>query len=99
MSLGILANDTLDIREESENMDVLTDEDDAPPRKRHREEERGFGGTLLGGTSKVDVTDRKPGPLTAPESLPLGPWGKSCSACTFDNPPDVMTCSICNTPL
>ncbi len=49
--LSILANDVLDLREESEVHDLDSDIEVSPPTKRKREEGGGFGGTLLGGHS------------------------------------------------
>ncbi|KAH9951255.1 cysteine proteinase [Amylocystis lapponica] len=92
LSLGILTNDLLDLREESEDVSLLSDSDDEHAKRKRKNEGRGFGGTLLGGV-----------PQAAPEAKPvepprLVPTTKSCLACTFDNPVDVTSCTICDTP-
>jgi len=85
-SLGVLANDVLDLREESEvDGSIASDSEETPATKKRREEERGFGGTLLGQLSNV----RAPSPSNLE---------RPCPVCTFCNPPEVSICSMCTTP-
>ena len=49
-SLGNLADDVLDLREEAEDNGTRTDSDTTHIKKKRREEGRGFGGTLLIGS-------------------------------------------------
>jgi ubiquitin carboxyl-terminal hydrolase 48 len=96
-SLGILANDVLDLREKGEDKDALTsDSDDVPAKKKRREEGGGFGGTLLGGGSKAAVL---PLPLTTvqPPVNSVKADEKPCTACTFSNPLSVAVCTVCGT--
>lgn len=88
-SLGILANDVIDLREESEEVEVGSDSDGEPKRKKSRAAERGFGGTLLGGMPR-------PSSATPPESSsPVQFTEKSCATCTFSNPYDAFKCDMC----
>lgn len=145
-----MSNDLVDLREESEDVDLLsTDADDEDNsnkktrKSRSRDEGRGFGGTLLGGFSSSGPPSSLP-----PSSLPLSSQSTlmdlnevpieaerqsqtfiqgtkpesshseiagfsdngdlngttneggdviSCPSCTFDNPPDVLACKICDT--
>ncbi|KDQ34247.1 hypothetical protein PLEOSDRAFT_152885 [Pleurotus ostreatus PC15] len=89
--LSILANDVLDLREESEVHDIDSDTEVSPPTKRKREEGGGFGGTLLGGHSSQPSSSRE---VTPQEDNFL-----SCRVCTFANAIDADACSMCNTPL
>ncbi|KII88369.1 hypothetical protein PLICRDRAFT_92113 [Plicaturopsis crispa FD-325 SS-3] len=57
-SIGILADDLVDIREEQEVDEIPSDIDDGPPIKKKREEEKGFGGTVLGG-AKIQTQKEK----------------------------------------
>jgi hypothetical protein len=92
-SIGILANDILDLREESEDNDHLnSDTDVSHVKKKRRQEERGFSGTLLGG-SKSDEGHDDGGGLSTTDPTDE----KICSACTFANPPDVTSCGVCDT--
>jgi hypothetical protein len=87
-SLGVLANDVFDLREESEVGGVIEPEDeDTSGKSKPREEERGFGGTLLGQLPSI--------PREA--TLPIL-HERSCSACTYRNPADVALCGMCYTP-
>ncbi|KAF9820152.1 hypothetical protein IEO21_01585 [Rhodonia placenta] len=47
LSLGILANDFLDLREQTEDIDLLSDTDNERDKRKRRKEGPGFGGTLL----------------------------------------------------
>jgi len=96
-SLGILANDLFDLRQENEDENNLTDSD--PPQvKKRREEGRGFGGTLLGGPSQQSSRSSMEMEVDQEQSLPIV-TAKSCSACTFVNHSDAFSCDICETPL
>lgn len=95
-SLGILANDVLDLREETDDDGTLTESDTIHIKKKRREEGRGFGGTLLIGSSQPGSRsstemdfDQPPQPSTA----------KSCSACTYANCLEATACDMCDTPL
>ncbi|KAI6138857.1 hypothetical protein EDD17DRAFT_1782678 [Pisolithus thermaeus] len=85
-SLGILMNDTLDLREEGEE-----GESDGGPRKR-RAEEKGFGGTLLA-TSSFTGLSWDAG--TSSEGEPLHEATRACPTCTYDNPPENDMCDVC----
>ncbi|KAI6118845.1 hypothetical protein EV401DRAFT_2057534 [Pisolithus croceorrhizus] len=85
-SLGILMNDTLDLREEGEE-----GESDGGPRKR-RAEEKGFGGTLLA-TSSFTSLSWDAG--TSSEGEPLHEATRACPTCTYDNPPENDMCDVC----
>ncbi|KAG6814527.1 hypothetical protein H0H92_000053 [Tricholoma furcatifolium] len=86
-SIGIMADDILDLRREDEVVDLNTgSEDDKRPRDL---EERGFYGTLLGRSDSIE------GPPTS--SPPDIDEKKSCSACTFLNEGDAVNCTICDT--
>lgn len=86
-SLGILMNDTLDLREEGEEGDS-----DGGPRKR-RAEEKGFGGTLLA-TSSFTSLSWDAG--TSSEGEPLHEATRACPTCTYDNPPENNACDVCH---
>ncbi|TFY67092.1 hypothetical protein EVG20_g4062 [Dentipellis fragilis] len=90
-TLGILANDVLDLREESEDVDLLDESDSEVPRKKRRDEGGGFGGTLLSG----DPTSEDP----PSEHTASPPTSGTCPACTFENLPTAPICSICETRL
>uniref|UniRef100_A0A0W0FLB1 ubiquitinyl hydrolase 1 n=1 Tax=Moniliophthora roreri TaxID=221103 RepID=A0A0W0FLB1_MONRR len=81
-SIGLFANDILDLQEQIE-VHELSDDDDGfgiP-----RDEGRAFGGTLLGSASTVVPAEVK-------ESMSDE---KSCSACTFINPSAAVVCTMC----
>ena len=96
--LGILANDVLDLREEAEDDGTLTESDTAHIKKKRREEGRGFGGTLLIGSSQ-------PGSRSSTEATEMDVnhepayigATKFCSACTYANFLEATTCNMCNT--
>ncbi|KAF8498901.1 hypothetical protein JB92DRAFT_2983100 [Gautieria morchelliformis] len=79
-SLGILANDTLELREEKENEDALTSDVEQCSRE-PREEGRAFGGTILSG----GLQNRK----TLHDANP-----NHCPVCTFINLDDLAMCSM-----
>lgn len=84
-SLQIYANDVLDLQQENEVIEINSDIEEKKP----RDEGRGFGGTLLGGTP-----DRTQG---LDDHAPPSRVEKSCAACTFSNDPDAFSCTICDT--
>ncbi|KAL0946674.1 hypothetical protein HGRIS_012863 [Hohenbuehelia grisea] len=85
-TLGILANDILDLREENEVHDLDSDFDDVPASKKPRDEGAGFGGTLLGSSQ----------PSSSREDTPMAE--KPCPQCTFANETDASACLICEFP-
>ena len=92
--LGVLANDRFDLKEVSEDFEVLeiTDEDEPPViKKRRREEGSAFGGTLLGGSSQPSLSVSVP--AKQEESH------RACPACTYNNLPSDTVCTICDTAL
>ncbi|KAF9526995.1 cysteine proteinase [Crepidotus variabilis] len=90
-SLNVFANDIIDLKEAEEVLDITSDSDE-PPTKRKKEEGSGFGGTLLG---SVDVNWS-----SSPEQTPQPvDKEKACSACTFSNTFDASACQICDTIL
>ncbi|KAL1710109.1 hypothetical protein EV121DRAFT_252295 [Schizophyllum commune] len=84
-SLGIFANDTIDLREEQEKDSFSDTEDGERAAKRQRSEERGFGGTLLG--ASVIPSSELP---TPPPDM------KSCPHCTFFNAREAEVCETCD---
>ena len=91
LSLGILSNDLLDLKEESEDITILTDSDgDAPSGKKKRAEGEAFGGTLLGGSSYSSAPS---------SSQSLAPLGIACPACTYENGAAAVECAMHGTPL
>lgn len=93
VSLGIIANDVLDLREEAEDVDLINSDDEGSGQR--AEEGRAFGGTLLGGgdvEQSTNISSSSSRPVT-----PFEPAEKQCPACTFVNPPDVLACTICDT--
>ncbi|GBE82261.1 cysteine proteinase [Sparassis latifolia] len=95
LSLGILSNDLLDLREESENIDLLSDSDTEDVPRKRRNEGQGFGGTLLGGIPDSDSDGARE---SSSQSDQPPATSKACSACTYENDIDVAMCAICETP-
>ncbi|EKM55145.1 uncharacterized protein PHACADRAFT_94093 [Phanerochaete carnosa HHB-10118-sp] len=93
-SLGVLSNDTMDLREESEDIDLLGSGSDAEPTTR-KKEGRGFGGTLLGYSSSSSPPHT---PSQHADELPSNTT-ISCPACTYDNAADAFACLMCETML
>lgn len=85
-SLNIFANETLDLREAEELVDLTSDGDE--PSRKNKKEGNGFSGTLLG---SADV----PWSSSPEQTTELE---KECSTCTFANPFDVLSCQVCHTP-
>ena len=90
-SLGILMNDTLDLREEAENEDNLSNSPDGRASKR-RKEEKGFGGTLLAASASYASLSADTGTSSEGEGHESA---KPCPACTYDNPLDSLLCEMC----
>jgi hypothetical protein len=107
--IGLLLDDTLDLRQDQET-DQTSDMEEA--QKPRANEVEGFGGTLLGGfttgTEGSDADDLDPslggmdgkGSEHPPSSSPAHSAGaKACPACTFDNSSQDRNCQICFNPL
>ncbi|KAI0345367.1 cysteine proteinase [Trametopsis cervina] len=92
-SLGVHSNDTMDLREQPEDVDLLDSTSDVEPSRR-REEGQGFGGTLLGNNGHTSNTPHSSQHEEEPES---GTTGHSCPVCTFDNALDATVCAMCDT--
>lgn len=95
--LGVLTNDRFDLKEVSEDFEVLevTDNDEPPvAKKRRREEGSAFGGTLLGASSQLSMER-----LSANAPAKQEESHRACPACTYNNPPDDPVCTICDTAL
>ena len=93
LSLGILSNDLLDLKEESEDITILTDSDCEAPcgiNGKKRTEGEAFGGTLLGSYSYSSAPS---------SSQSLAPLVIACSACTYENGAADVECAMCGTPL
>ena len=84
-------NDTLDLREETENEDNLSNSPDGRASKR-RKEEKGFGGTLLAASASYASLPPDTGTSSEGEGHESA---KPCPACTFDNPSDNHFCDVC----
>lgn len=112
-SLGILANETLDLTEDKEviNLDSDVDVDSQRPPKKRREEGRAFGGTVLSGDVKRTTTTTSVKSDTnndvnanervdAQHSSPEAMMDEQhCPMCTFINPLDVTHCTMCESKL
>ena len=86
-----LANDVLDLREESEDIDLLNSGSD---REGKSGDGGGFSGTLLSGNGHHSSS-----PHAASDRDEASQNGtKACLACTFDNPLDEPLCTMCKTP-
>ena len=108
LSLGILSNDLLDLKEESEDLTILTDTDDegtitGPATKRKRMEGQAFGGTLLGSSSGFQSrSSPAPPPNSRPSSVEVATktdTGVACPVCTYENVGGTTACDMCETPL
>ncbi|KAF9647555.1 cysteine proteinase [Thelephora ganbajun] len=91
--VGLLLNDTLDLRQDQETDQTSDIEGIQKPRANEVE---GFGGTLLGGfttgTEGSDADELAPSPVHYAGA-------KACPACTFDNSSQDKNCQICLNPL
>jgi len=109
--IGLLLNDTFDLRQDQETDQMSDFEDFQKPRVNEVE---GFGGTLLGGfttgTEGSDADELAPslggsgtdgkGMEYPPSSSPTHyPGTKACPACTFDNSSLDKNCQMCLNPL
>lgn len=108
--IGLLLNDTLDLRQDQETDQMSDIEEIHKPRANEVE---GFGGTLLGGfttgTEGSDADELAPslgsgtngkGIEHPPSSSPAHCGGaKACPVCTFDNSSLDKNCRICSNPL
>ena len=96
LSLGILSNDLLDLKEESEDLTMLTDSDDegGVPTTKKRVEGEAFSGTLLGSSSFLSSAP----PSSSQSSPPAAPC-LACPACTYENDLGDVACAMCDTPL
>lgn len=109
--IGLLLNDTLDLRQDQETDQTSDIEDIQKPRANEVE---GFGGTLLGGfttgTEGSDADELAPslggsgtngkGIEHPPSSSPAHDTdAKACPACTFHNSSQDKNCQICFNPL
>ena len=93
-SLGIMANDTLELIEEKEKGVLVSDGEEAATGRKPRNEGRAFGGTVLGGVArKITANEQR---TTSEETV-----GKErhCPACTFINSDDATVCKICESNL
>jgi hypothetical protein len=99
-SLGILANDLLELRQEKEDEERLhsdVDEDRATPRR--KEEGRAFGGTLLGTDSPNRVMNGHSSGIEVSEPIPFRADKRHCHTCTYSNPSSSQACEMCGTLL
>ena len=109
--IGLLLNDTLDLRQDQETDQMSDIEEIHKPRANEVE---GFGGTLLGGfttgTEGSDGDELAPslggsgtngkGVEPPPSSSPAHYGGaKACAVCTFDNSSSDKSCQMCSNPL
>lgn len=94
--LDILKDDILELHEDKEVLEISDSEDLPDQKKRKMEEEKGFGGTLLGGATERRENNENQeteshGQASSNE--------KACTACTFANVADATACAICDGPL
>ncbi|KAI9064377.1 cysteine proteinase [Trametes sanguinea] len=99
VSLGVLSNDILDLKEENEDINLLSDTDvevdnSSTGARKKRVEGQAFGGTLLGGGSSFGNSSAPP-----PSSSPPAIQTVACPACTYENTPGEVACAMCDTPL
>lgn len=99
--LQIYANEVLVLREENEAHGSDSDFEGQPSKKQRREEERGFGGTVLSGTvsgqESSQCEDSSQNQNSSPNLQGAMPTGKVCTACTFLNAYDAVACQVCDT--
>ena len=94
-SLGILANDILDLWEEKENDDTLNSDAEHYSRE-SREEGQAFGGTILSGNTKAAKTSSEGDRYSSPEVVSIP---NQCPVCTFINLDDLTICSMCGSKI
>ncbi|KAI8998686.1 cysteine proteinase [Trametes punicea] len=98
LSIGILSNDILDLKEENEDITLLSDTDveidGSNGGHKKRVEGQAFGGTLLGGGSSFGHSSAPP-----PSSSPPAVGPIACPACTYENEPGEAACAMCESPL
>jgi len=99
VSLGIMANDTLDLREEKENDDAFNSDTELDTGRERRDEGRAFGGTVLGGYSRKPTTSGDEEGTERQSSPEVIQIPNSCPACTFINSDGLSFCTICDSPL
>lgn len=91
----------MDLREESENIDLLDGPSDSDVPK--NAEGRGFDGTLLSYSSQTVPSSEASSTLhtPSPEDNEHKPEVRSisCPACTYANVPDAFSCEMCETIL
>jgi len=98
-TLGILANDVVDLREEEENEELL-DTDTETPHQRRETDGGGFSGTLLArGWTSESLPDDTMSERTATSSPVPMDITKACSTCTFENAPTATVCEMCESRL
>ena len=98
-TLGILANDVLDLREEQENEELLDTDTEAPNQQRETDG-GGFSGTLLArGWTSESLPDDTMSERTATSSPAPMEMAKPCSMCTFENAPIATICEMCESRL
>ncbi|KAF8921110.1 cysteine proteinase [Mucidula mucida] len=95
-SLDILKEDIIELREEKEILEISDTDDGPDAKKRRKDEEKGFGGTLLSGCVERSHSRENTENAESDETLPSS---KPCSACTFANEADATFCAICDTQL
>ncbi|CDO68332.1 hypothetical protein BN946_scf184799.g59 [Trametes cinnabarina] len=75
ISLGVLSNDTLDLKEENEDINLLSDTgveiDGSNASTKKRVEGQAFGGTLLGGGSSFGQSSAPPPSSSPPAMIPV----------------------------
>ena len=91
--------DILYLKEVEEDAIVLdSDGDEVSKPIKKRDEGNAFRGTLLSGSFPVGTSTTSDDGQSQRSSDAL-PAVKSCLACTFDNDPDSLECSMCSHPL
>ncbi|KAG7092641.1 hypothetical protein E1B28_008981 [Marasmius oreades] len=97
-SLGVLANDIFDFQEQNEVHEITDGESDGESGSK-RDEGRGFGGTVLLGATDVSISTntvsngKDAGTDNTAEVADSSE--RSCSTCTFINPPNALMCDMC----
>ncbi|KAJ3544080.1 hypothetical protein NMY22_g2917 [Coprinellus aureogranulatus] len=97
-SLDLLANDVLELRQMTEEIDVDGLSDSETGRNKPRDEGRGFNGTVLGGGGWTTDSSMPSSRATSPDHA-MHIDEKACQACTFANASHAVSCVICDTIL